>query len=444
MATINHLDRLTPGEDVVLTIGKLDGVHLGHQHLVKQIVQRAAALRIKSAAITLHPHPLEVLTPQQQIYYLTTIDERLDLLADLGLDIVTVQPFTAEVARTPAKEFMAELCRHIRLRELWVGPDFALGHNREGDIPFLRQLGQEWGFRVHVVEPLAVDGRVISGTQIRQLIAHGQVAKAARLLGRPPRLYGEVVKGAERGRTLGFPTANIEVADRLLVPKNGVYATQVWLGDEEFHGVTNIGVRPSFDGGARTVEVHILDFDRFIYGERLDAAFVERLRDEKRFNDVDELIAQINRDVQQAREVLETMEDRRRRFEELEYTADVGLRIFGKDLKELFENAAWGMFSLIADPSQVTPKSHHEVELQAIDVETLLVDWLSELLYLHETEEEVYGEFVLEQMTKTTLKGHVRGGKMDEVEKDIKAVTYHDLAIEETPTGYEATVVFDI
>lgn len=444
MAVISYLDQLTPDEGVVLTIGKLDGVHLGHQHLVKQVVHRADALGIKSAVITLHPHPLEVLAPQQQILYLTTLDERLNLLAELGLDLVIVQPFTAEVANTPARQFVAELCRHVRLRELWVGPDFALGHNREGDALFLRQLGREWDFAVYVVEPLVVDGRMVSGTQIRQLISDGQVAKAARLLGRLPRLHGEVVRGAERGRTLGFPTANIEVADRLLVPKNGVYAVQVWLGDERLDGVTNIGVRPSFDGGERVVEVHILDFDHLIYGQRLDVAFVERLRDERRFNGVDELVAQIQRDVERARQILGTMKDQHTRFEELEHTADVALRIFGEDLEELFENAAWGMFSLLTDPSQVTPNTGHEIELEAMDVETLLVDWLSELLYLHETEEEVYSEFAFDQVTSTTLKARVRGDKVDDIRKDIKAVTYHGLVVQETPAGYEATVVFDI
>lgn len=444
MAIIRHLYQLAPDEDVVLTIGKLDGVHLGHQYLVRQIVQRAEALGIRSGAITLHPHPAEILAPQRRIHYLTTLDERLELLAELGLDLVIVLPFTLEVAETTAQEFVADLCHHVRLKELWVGPDFALGHNREGDIAFLRRLGREWGFAVHVVEPLTVGGEVVSGTQIRQLIADGQVAEATRLLGRHPRLHGEVVRGAERGRALGFPTANIEVADRLLVPKNGVYATQVWLGGEQFDGVTNIGVRPSFDHGERVVEIHILDFDRSIYGEKLEAAFVERLRDERRFNGIDELTTQIARDAEQARQILTEMRDRQPRFQELEYTADVGLRVFGKDLKELFENAAWGMFSLITDPGQVAPITQRDIELEAIDVETLLVDWLSELLYLHEIEEEVYSEFVFDHVTPTTLKGHVRGDRDQDIKKDIKAVTYHDLVVKKTTTGYEATVVFDI
>lgn len=304
MQVITDLTTLTPREDVFLTVGVFDGVHLGHQHLVGQLVQRAWEEGGLSVLLTLHPHPREVLAPQQPVEYLTTLEEKLNLLGELGLDVVIVLTFTQEVARTSARDFILTLTRHLRLKELWVGPDFALGHQRQGDVAFLRHLGRELGFVVRVIEPFCLEGEIVSSSRIRTLLTQGRVSDAARLLGRYPRLRGEVVVGAERGRVLGFPTANLSLNEHQVIPADGVYAVQARLGEETLAGVANIGVRPSFGNGERTVEAHLLDFEGDIYGQELELRFVQRLRDEQRFSSVDQLAAQIERDVETARRIL--------------------------------------------------------------------------------------------------------------------------------------------
>jgi riboflavin kinase/FMN adenylyltransferase len=208
---------------------------------------------------------------------------------------------------------MQLICDYVSIKELMVGPDFALGSQREGTLPLLEQVGERLGFRVRSVMPLLVDGQMVSSTRIREALRRGDVREAARLLGRPYALYGEVVAGARRGRLLGFPTANLAHNDEgvalgkgQVLPADGVYATYALLGDERWPSVTNVGVRPSFDNGGRLVEAHLLDFDRDIYGEVLGVEFVERLRDEVRYENIHELVTQMQRDVAQARAVLTT------------------------------------------------------------------------------------------------------------------------------------------
>lgn len=288
-----------------VTIGSFDGVHRGHQTLIRQLVEQAEREGLSAGLITFHPHPSAILTPHAPIPYLTTLEEKLALLKPLGLDWVAVLSFTSRLAHTPAREFVRLLLERFNLRIVWVGEDFALGYRRKGDVPALREMGREMGFRVHAV-PFVTNGEAkISSTRIRALLLDGQVRGAARLLGRLYALSGEVVHGARRGRCIGFPTANIEVPHGRVVPANGVYATYALLGGERYLSVTNIGVRPSFDHGARSIEAHLLDFERDIYGQRLKIEFVARLRDERRFADVGELIAQIGRDVEMARQILD-------------------------------------------------------------------------------------------------------------------------------------------
>jgi riboflavin kinase/FMN adenylyltransferase len=446
MRMFHDLTTLTPQADVFLTVGVFDGVHQGHQYLIGQVVQRAKELGGLSALLTLHPHPLEVLAPEKPIRYLTTLEEKIALLSEMGLDLVIVLTFTAEVARTSARDFVLALSRRLRLRELWVGPDFALGHQRQGNGTFLKGLGHELGFAVHIVAPFQLEGEIVSSSRIRALLTEGRVAEATRLLGRVPSLRGEVVAGAGRGKRLGFPTANLSLDERQVIPADGVYAVRVLLGDEIHDGVANIGVRPSFDNGERTVEANLLDFHGDIYGREMEIQFVERLRDEQRYSSPDQLVAQVEQDVRDARRILKPSGDRSldKRYEEIEHTADLAMRAYGRDLRELFVNAAYGMFDLMAEPAPDEPLRRREVALEGSDHEALLVDWLNELIYLHEVEGETYTRFTIQYLSSAALRASVEGGATGRKTKAIKAATFHDLSIRETKAGYEATIVFDV
>ena len=304
MQVIDELSKAELNYDSVLTIGAFDGIHLGHQHLIARLVQQARDTNRLAGLVTFHPHPSVVLAHRTAAKYLTTPGEKIAILSTLGLDLVALLPFNQEMARTPARQFVARICRYLRMKELWVGADFALGHNREGDVKALREMGREMGFTVHAIEPLLWEGQVISSTWIRSLVRRGQVEEAAHLLNRYPSLSGEVVRGAQRGRCLGFPTANLEVRPERAIPADGVYAVYVVLGEKRYQGVANIGVRPTFDNGQRTIEVHLLDFQGNLYGCDLVLEFVARLRSEKRFAKLEELKAQIEADIACAREVL--------------------------------------------------------------------------------------------------------------------------------------------
>lgn len=455
MNVVRNLTSLEPAADTFLAIGKFDGVHLGHYHLLAPMIQAARAEGVESAVVTLHPNPLEVLAPGRQVEYLMTLDERIQRLGDLGFDTVVVLTFDEEVAQTPARRFVQRIVDHVRLKQLWAGPGFALGKGREGNVEFLRNLGAELGYTVQVVDPLHIGGQVVSGTRVRTLLREGRINEAGVLLGRLPTLPGEVVAGASRGHELGYPTANIEPPPKLVVPANGIYAVRVELGGEWLDGVASIGVRPTFeDDDERTIEVHIFDFEREIYGEKLTLEFVRRLRDEMKFDQVDALITQMDQDAANARAILTPQpipmtatNPGNFDFEEIGHTAEVGLRVRGEDLAELFVNAARGMMTLILpDIADVEPEITRKVELDAMDLEVLLVDWLSELLYLHETEYELYSQFEVHDISSTQLRAEAKGGpvKGRDLRKHIKAVTFNDLKIEETDEGFTATVIFDI
>jgi len=305
MEIIDDLSSVNLNGDTIITVGAFDGVHRGHQHLIQQMVEEARQTKRLAGLITFYPHPSAVLSPYNPTRYLSTPGEKAALLERSGLDILAILPFDREMAQTSARDFIDLVSRHLHMAELWVGADFALGHAREGDVEALRALGQELGFAVRVIEPLTRQSQIISSTRIRSLLLKGKVRQAAQLLGRYPSLAGEVVRGSQRGHCLGFPTANLEVRKERVVPADGIYAVYVRLGEERHQGVANVGVRPSFEiGGQRIVEVHILDFEEEIYGCDLVVEFVERLRDERRYADVEELKAQIERDIAQARHIL--------------------------------------------------------------------------------------------------------------------------------------------
>ena len=306
MEILDDLSSINLNDDTIITVGAFDGVHRGHQHLVHRMVEEAKRTKRLAGLITFHPHPSAVLSPYNATRYLSTPGEKAVLLEKLGLDILAILSFDQEMAQTSARDFVGRVHRHLHMVELWVGEDSALGRAREGDVKALRALGQELGFTVRVIEPLTWRRQIISSTRIRSLLLKGRVRQATQLLGRYPSLAGEVVRGSQRGHCLGFPTANLEVRKERVVPADGIYAVYARLGEERLQGVANVGVRPSFEiGGERIVEVHILDFEEDIYGCDLVVEFVERLREERRYDDVEKLKAQIERDIAQARRILD-------------------------------------------------------------------------------------------------------------------------------------------
>ncbi len=289
-----------------VTIGVFDGVHVGHQALLRDFVAEAHQHDAQAVVVTFYPHPAEVLGSVEVPFYLTSPEEKAARIAALGVDVLVTHPFDREVAQRSAYDFMADLHAHLGLRRLWVGYDFALGRHREGDIPTLRRLGQRLGYSLHVVEAYVLDGEVVSSTRIRQALYAGDVAGAARLLGRWYDVQGEVVRGDGRGRTLGFPTANLAVWPKRLIPKAGVYACYAEVAGRVHPAVVNIGTRPTFASQAAPprIEAHLLDFSGELYGQKLTLQFVARLRDERRFPSPEALAAQINRDIEVAREHL--------------------------------------------------------------------------------------------------------------------------------------------
>jgi len=290
----------------VLTIGAYDGIHRGHRQVILGLRQAAASYQAPSILLAFHPRPKAVFAPHLKSDYLTTLNEKITIFRALQLDIVAILPFTLEFAQTPARTFVEQVFNAVRPLELWVGSDFKLGKNREGDVSFLQTLGQEMGFLVKVVDMEMAGEEKISSTQIREALSSGEIRQVTYLLGDYAFLQGQVVKGAQRGHTIGFPTANIAVDKDKLLPVNGVYAVWLHIGGEIYPAVANIGVRPTFDGRERTVEAHIFDFERDIYGQNVRVDFVEYLRPEQKFSGLDALITQIRLDAQRARKILKS------------------------------------------------------------------------------------------------------------------------------------------
>lgn len=289
-----------PGPPALITLGSFDGVHLGHQALLSSLVQSAHTRGYRAAVVTFFPHPALVLRGHQPGFYLTSPEEKADLFAALGIDLLVTHPFAPEVSQLTAAQFVGQLKAAFQFKEIWCGADFAFGHNREGTIDWLRSHGHS----VHVFEPVFNAGHPISSSRIRRALAEGDVTLAAECLGRPFQLAGQVIEGNKRGHTLGFPTANLQIWEEHARPARGVYACRARVGRTPMEAVTNIGVRPTFDGEPRlTIEAHLLDFEADLYGHRLRLDFVERLRPEQKFGGVNELAAQIRKDILNARAV---------------------------------------------------------------------------------------------------------------------------------------------
>jgi riboflavin kinase/FMN adenylyltransferase len=289
-----------------LTVGVFDGVHRGHQEILAKLTADAHEKGAPAVVLTFWPHPAVVLGKRDDLKYLTTPEERADLLGALGVDAVITQPFTSKFAELPALDFMRLVSEHLGLRSLWIGYDFALGHNREGNLERLTEIGSELGYSVQTLGPVKNGADVLSSSLIRQRIREGDVGHAAENLGRFYALSGPVVHGDGRGRRINIPTANIDYPEDKVIPANGVYACLAWIEGEKRPAAVNIGINPTFTPDKETpnVEAHILDFDRELYGQVLKLEFVERLRDELKFDSVEALLKQIHADIALTRKIL--------------------------------------------------------------------------------------------------------------------------------------------
>jgi riboflavin kinase / FMN adenylyltransferase len=289
-----------------LTIGSFDGIHLGHQQLIHKLNKQAHLVGAKSVVLTFHPHPAVILRGRTGAFYLTTPSEKVEQLDELGTDIVITHPFTRELSQSTAREYVLYLMDHLGFLQLWVGYDFALGKGREGNLSYLKLLGEDLGYQVHIIDPVMINGAVVSSSHIRNLIMAGNISEANILLARLYQVAGVVVHGDGRGKHIGIPTANLETGDEKLIPGAGVYACQVKIQDRLFSAAVNVGTRPTFETNDRRshVEAHILDYSGDLYTQRVRLDFIERLRGEERFESVDELIKQIYVDIDRTREII--------------------------------------------------------------------------------------------------------------------------------------------
>jgi riboflavin kinase/FMN adenylyltransferase len=289
-----------------LTIGSFDGVHRGHQQLITELTEKAHQAGEKAVVLSFHPHPSVILRGRTGNFYLTTLTEKVEFLTRLGVDVAITHPFTYEVSQSSAREFIGYLKEHLGFSHLWVGEDFALGKDREGDVDFLKNHGREFHYQVHVIEPFRADGKVISSSLIRNLLAEGRVEEANILLGRLYRVMGTVVHGDGRGKSIGIPTANLDTGNEKLIPASGVYACRTLIANKIFPAAVNIGIRPTFQSTDTKahVETHILDYSSDLYSRQIGIEFVARLRGEQRFASVIELIDQVNIDIEKTRVII--------------------------------------------------------------------------------------------------------------------------------------------
>ena len=305
MRIITRLEDITPEYAMpVVTMGNFDGVHLGHRELFQRVVTRAAEIGGTPMAITFHPHPLHMLAPNNAPMQIQTLSQKLAVIESLGIPIAVVIPYNEKLAGTSARDFALDvLCERLRIREIYVGPNFAFGHRRQGSISLLKEIGREKGFLAEKIPQVEFRGTRVSSTAVRQVLICGQVALARRLLVRPFSLEGTVVRGAGLGSKLRLPTANLR-SENELVPRRGVYITRLCLAGDSWASVTNIGFRPTVNADESpelSIETHALDFDQDIYGKRIAVEFWNRARDERRFSSLDDLVARINKDKEIAR-----------------------------------------------------------------------------------------------------------------------------------------------
>ena len=309
MRVFNHLDQINePFKNAVITIGNFDGVHIGHQALFHEVIEKADAIGGTSIAMTFEPHPIRVIKQNNHPPLITLYEQKAELIERTGIDVLVCVPFTLEFAALSAEQFVRDLLvQKIGTKAVVVGEDYSFGKNREGNIDLLKLYAIQFDFEVIVSGPIKMTTAFsdrISSTKIRELVADGQMERAEKMLGRNYQIRGKVVTGRDRGgKVLGIPTANINLHDELC-PKTGIYAVTVECENKQLQGVANIGYSPTFEDHEFTVEVHILDFSGNIYGKKIRVNFIKRIRDEIKFSNIAELIDQIKRDIAAARNIL--------------------------------------------------------------------------------------------------------------------------------------------
>jgi riboflavin kinase/FMN adenylyltransferase len=300
MSFKEELAAFSPRQDTLLAIGVFDGVHLGHKALLSELKRQADEKSLIAGVVTFRKHPATILPGQQLLPHLTSLAEKIRLLREEDVAFIVTLSFTLELAQVSAEHFVGLLKKHLRMRGLIIGADFALGRNREGDAETLTRMGQDTGFSVTVVPPVKLNGEVVSSTAIRKALAGGDAGKVRRMMGRYFSLEERVVTGNGRGAELGYPTANLDTDPEQALPADGVYATWAYVDNKPLRAVTSIGHRPTFGGGERVVEVYILGYQGNLYGSRLKIDIIERLRGEMRFDSATALVTQIEDDIKKA------------------------------------------------------------------------------------------------------------------------------------------------
>lgn len=297
MTIIKSLDEVINVENTVVTIGNFDGIHKGHIKLIKEAVKEAKTKNYKSVVFTFENHPMRYFRADS-IKHIITNEEKVKIFKDLGVDIVFMIPFDEYMTKISATDFVKTILHEkLKCKMVIVGHDFTFARNKEGNASLLESLGKKYNMKVKVIEPIKIKGRRVSSSYIRNLINDGNVSEIKDFLGRNYFLEGEVIHARKIGRTIGFPTANLKAEDKLIIPKNGIYAVKVYIKNKVYYGATNIGYNPTVNGKTLSIETNIIDFDEEIYGEIIKVEFLDRIRDEKKFNSLDELKSQLRKDV---------------------------------------------------------------------------------------------------------------------------------------------------
>lgn len=297
MTIIKSLDEVINVENTVVTIGNFDGIHKGHIKLIKEAVKEAKTKNYKSVVFTFENHPMRYFRADS-IKHIITNEEKVKIFKNLGVDIVFMIPFDEYMTKISATDFVKTILHEkLKCKMVIVGHDFTFARNKEGNASLLESLGKKYNMKVKVIEPIKIKGRRVSSSYIRNLINDGNVSEIKDFLGRNYFLEGEVIHARKIGRTIGFPTANLKAEDKLIIPKNGIYAVKVYIKNKVYYGATNIGYNPTVNGKTLSIETNIIDFDEEIYGEIIKVEFLDRIRDEKKFNSLDELKSQLRKDV---------------------------------------------------------------------------------------------------------------------------------------------------
>ena len=308
MSVEDELAKFIPEKDTVITIGVFDGVHLGHKQLTSELIKQAINKKMLSGVVTFRQHPEDIINTGKRLPFLTDMPTRIKLLKEAGVDFVVPLTFSKELASLDAKSFMSLLHKYLRMKSLIIGPDFALGKDREGDIETLKKLGEKMNFTVTVVPPLKMKGEVVSSTVIRQALAEGDMEKYRNMTGRAFSLAGKVVSGAHRGTGLGFPTANLDVSKGQALPPDGVYCGLAHINGSNYQAMTNVGTNPTFGENELTIESFLLNYDGDLYGHKISVDFISRLREEIKFKNIKELKKQVADDVKRGKAILSACE----------------------------------------------------------------------------------------------------------------------------------------